>query len=73
MKGHRIENIVVIQENQNVYSKLGVLVVDDIIREQKTDVDAISGATNTAKCIQKAVERALKTSTKAYKDSSKEQ
>lgn len=35
-------------------------IIDDIIREQKTDVDAISGATNSSVVIKKAVENALK-------------
>ena len=33
--------------------------VDKIIKEQNTDVDAVSGATNSSKVIKKAVEEAL--------------
>jgi uncharacterized protein with FMN-binding domain len=33
--------------------------VDQIVSEQKIDVDAISGATNSSKVIKKAVENAL--------------
>lgn len=34
-------------------------IVDDILREQSLDVDAVSGATNSSKTILKAVENAL--------------
>ena len=34
-------------------------IIDDIIQEQRTDVDVISGATNSSKVIKKAIENAL--------------
>ena len=34
-------------------------VIDEILKEQKPDVDAVSGATNSSKTIMKAVENAL--------------
>lgn len=36
-----------------------VVIVDDILKEQSLDVDAVSGATNSSKTILKAVENAL--------------
>jgi uncharacterized protein with FMN-binding domain len=48
-----------ILEHKNGRGKPAEIVVDRIIEEQKIDVDAISGATNSSTVIKKAVENAL--------------
>lgn len=49
-----------ILEHKNGRGKPAEIVVDRIIEEQKIDVDAVSGATNSSIVIKKAVENALK-------------
>ena len=49
-----------ILEHKNGRGKSAEIVVDQIIREQKIDVDAVSGATNSSVVIKKAVDNALK-------------
>lgn len=49
-------------EHKNERGAPAEKITGDIIREQKVDVDAISGATNSSKVIKKAVENALKSS-----------
>ena len=48
-----------ILEHKNERGKAAEIVTDRIIAEQKTDVDAVSGATNSSTVIKKAVENAL--------------
>lgn len=47
-------------EHKNERGGAADAVVDKIIAEQRTDVDAVSGATNSSAVIKKAVENALK-------------
>lgn len=49
-----------ILEHKNGHGKPAEIVADKIIEEQKIDVDAVSGATNSSTVIKKAVENALK-------------
>ncbi len=49
-----------ILEHKNGRGKPAEVVADRIIEEQKTDVDAVSGATNSSIVIKKAVENALR-------------
>lgn len=49
-----------ILEHRNARGKAAETVIEKIIEEQKIDVDAISGATNSSTVIKKAVENALK-------------
>lgn len=44
------------------FGKTAEVIADSIVDEQKIDVDAISGATNSSTVIKKAVENALKSS-----------
>jgi uncharacterized protein with FMN-binding domain len=46
-------------EHRNERGKDGEGVIDKILSEQYTDVDAVSGATNSSRVIKKAVENAL--------------
>ena len=48
-----------ILEHKNERGQAAETIVDQIVSEQKIDVDAISGATNSSKVIKKAVENAL--------------
>ncbi len=49
-----------ILEYRNERGKTAEVIADSIVDEQKIDVDAISGATNSSTVIKKAVENALK-------------
>lgn len=49
-----------ILEHRHERGKAAETVIEEIIEEQKIDVDAISGATNSSVVIKKAVENALK-------------
>ena len=49
-----------ILEHRNERGKTAEVIADSIVDEQKIDVDAISGATNSSIVIKKAVENALK-------------
>ena len=49
-----------ILEHRNERGKTAEVITDSIVDEQKIDVDAISGATNSSTVIKKAVENALK-------------
>lgn len=46
-------------EHRNERGKAAEKVVDEMIREQRTDVDAVTGATNSSNVIKRAVEDAL--------------
>lgn len=48
-----------IPEHKNGHGSRAEVVVDRILEEQKIDVDAVSGATNSSTVIKKAVENAL--------------
>lgn len=48
-----------ILEHKNGRGKSAESVIDEIIEEQRIDVDAVSGATNSSTVIKKAVENAL--------------
>ena len=49
-----------ILEHRHERGKAAEVITDSIVDEQKIDVDAISGATNSSIVIKKAVENALK-------------
>lgn len=49
-----------ILEHKNGRGKPAEIVADRIIQEQRIDVDAVSGATNSSVVIKKAVENAFK-------------
>ena len=51
-----------ILEHRHERGKTAEVIADSIVDEQKIDVDAISGATNSSTVIKKAVENALKSS-----------
>lgn len=47
-------------EHRNERGKRAESIIDDVISEQKIDVDAVSGATNSSSVIKKAVENAIR-------------
>ena len=59
VKDHRIEAINVLECGTPEYASKAEAVLDSIIDKQKTNVDAVSGATTTSKALLKAVESAL--------------
>ena len=46
-------------EHRNERGKRAEDIIDNVISEQKIDVDAISGATNSSNVIKKAIEKAI--------------
>jgi uncharacterized protein with FMN-binding domain len=56
---HKIMEINIINNRNTKYSKMAEGVIQEILTEQKSNVDAISGATTTSKALLKAVENAL--------------
>jgi len=54
----KIEKITLL-EHKNERGTPAEVITDNMIKEQKIDVDTISGATNSSKVIKKAVENAL--------------
>ncbi len=54
-----ITNINILEHRQE-RGKTAEVIADKIVEEQKIDVDAVSGATNSSTVIKKAVENALK-------------
>ena len=53
-----ITNIIIL-EHRNERGKPAEAVINKIVEDQKIDVDAVSGATNSSTVIKKAVENAL--------------
>ena len=50
---------IIILEHKQERGKAAEAVISDMLAEQKIDVDAVSGATNSSTVIKKAVENAL--------------
>ena len=50
---------VTLLEHRNERGKPAEAIIDDVLRKQQIDVDAVSGATNSSKVIQKAIENAI--------------
>ena len=46
-------------EHRNERGKPAEAIIDDVLKEQKIDVDAVSSATNSSKVIKKAIENAV--------------
>lgn len=59
IKNHAIEGIELLRHD-NGQGKLAEKIVDDVIAQQRIDVDSIAGATYSSKVILKAIESALK-------------
>ncbi|MCM1235972.1 MAG: FMN-binding protein [Ruminococcus flavefaciens] len=55
---HKITNIAILQHDNGLGSK-AESIVRNVIEEQSLDIDAVSGATVSSKCILKAVENAI--------------
>lgn len=60
---HKITNIKII-EHENGLGGKAEKIVDDVISRQSLEVDALSGATVSSKCIIKAIENALQSGSK---------
>ncbi len=61
---HTVRDINIIQNRKSDYARFAEGVIPKILITQKTNVEAITGATTTSKCILKAVENALSQSIK---------
>ena len=58
VSNHRIANITILQHDNGLGST-AESIVNDVVQEQSLDIDAVSGATVSSKCILKAVENAI--------------
>lgn len=58
VSNHQIANITILQHD-NGLGNAAESIVNDVVEEQSLDVDAVSGATVSSKCILKAVESAI--------------
>lgn len=59
IENKKIIDIKVLQTRNSSYAKKAEGVIKSIIKEQRNDVDVISGATTTSKALLKAIENAL--------------
>jgi uncharacterized protein with FMN-binding domain len=60
VSNHRISRVTMETERKSVYVNYARPITDRIVKNQSVNVDAITGATTTSKCIMKAAENALK-------------
>jgi uncharacterized protein with FMN-binding domain len=60
VNNHRISKVKMETERKSVYVNYARPITDRIVKQQTVNVDAITGATTTSKCIMKAAENALK-------------
>jgi uncharacterized protein with FMN-binding domain len=60
VNNHRISQVTMETERKSVYVNYARPITDRIVKKQTVNVDAITGATTTSKCIMKAAENALK-------------
>lgn len=58
ISSHQITNIVILHHDNGLGST-AESIVNDVVKEQSLDIDAVSGATVSSKCILKAVENAI--------------
>ncbi len=58
VNNHQITDISILQHDNGLRST-AESIVNDIVEEQSLDIDAVSGATVSSKCILKAVENAI--------------
>lgn len=63
INNHQITDITILQHNNGLGSA-AESIVNDVIEEQSLDIDAVSGATVSSKCILKAIENAIENSEK---------
>lgn len=57
---HQITNITILQHDKGLGTP-AERIVNDVVDAQSLDIDAVSGATVSSKCILKAIENALET------------
>ncbi|UCF64260.1 MAG: FMN-binding protein [bacterium] len=70
IEDHQIKKIKILNNRSSFYARLAEGITYKIVREQKINLDAVSGATTTSKALMKAVESALHT---GYSDGNKNQ
>ena len=58
VSNHRMTNITILQHDNGLGST-AESIVNDVMEEQSLEIDAVSGATVSSKCILKAVENAI--------------
>ncbi len=60
VKDHQIIDIEIIQIGDSEYENQSRVIVDNVVKKQSLDVDAVSGATLSCKALLEAIEKALK-------------
>ncbi len=59
VQDHKMTNITVVQNCRSPYARFAEGVIPKILKAQNANVDAVTGATTTSKCLMKAIEKAL--------------
>jgi uncharacterized protein with FMN-binding domain len=59
IKDHNIDRINIVENYSSVYAKLAEGVIKKVMGAQSPNVDAVTGATTTSKCLMKAIEKAI--------------
>ncbi len=59
VKNHRIEDVKILKNRTTEHAQRAEGVVEEILKSQSLNVDAVSGATTTSKALLKTVENAL--------------
>lgn len=54
----RIQSVTLL-EHRHERGKAAEVILNDVVEQQKIDVDAVSGATNSSKVMKKAIENAI--------------
>jgi uncharacterized protein with FMN-binding domain len=59
IKDHQIKEINVLNNRGTKHAKMAEAVIAEVLKNQKNDVDVVSGATTTSKALLKAIEEAI--------------
>jgi uncharacterized protein with FMN-binding domain len=59
IKDHKIDRIKIIENYNSMYAKLAEGVIERVLGAQRPNIDAVTGATTTSKCLMKAIENAI--------------
>ncbi|MFQ5825654.1 MAG: FMN-binding protein [bacterium] len=59
IENQKIKHIEIVENRKSIYAKLAEGVTRKVIKAQSPNVDAVTGATTTSKCLMKAIEDAI--------------
>ncbi len=60
---HKINRVHILENRDSPYAKFAEGIIERVVKQQSPDVDGITGATTTSKCLMKAIEAALEGAT----------